>query len=509
MTPLGVFDFSLNVLYICLGIQLSLFDFSMKMDLAAYGMSINQISMIVPIILLGWLLKFIPACISDIYKLRGVDRAFIIACATLFAGFMFDYIVAGFRNVYGYVLCLAVSLFLLAIADVNYDAWLVRRIRIESNDEKGNTQMYNNLSRKIGGFLGDALGPVAWGEYGSRGVYGFISVMCYVISLIVLPFFIKASSMHESRAVTETSQDEYLSLGEVVKRVKNTILHKAVFMLLIVCILQHLIPNPQYAIFFYMVGPLQFTPAAMSKMMLASSIIPMFATLLYRCMYRVPINLIMLVSCIFICIGTLLPLTYTKRISVDLIWKEYGERGRAFLNETYNYTEYHMLEPYLNDTYLYSDIMHYDVFTVAIIAESMVALFKEIRFFPMVSLTYMLSDKKTEATTVSIIFTILNVTGGAKWIISGIITKAFNIDYYNFEKLPDFIAFTGCAEILLCLATFACLDRRSLLDIEKEEEGGTPIAETGIEITHAEGTIERDRHMRLNTKSATFDEVAI
>ncbi len=495
MAPTHMSNFTLSILYIILGFQLSFFDFSMKMDFVEYGVGISEVSMLVPLILIGWLLKSIPAAISDIYSFRGVDRGVIIASSLLFTGFLFDFITAGFKTIYGYCLCLGVTLFLMSIADVNYDAWLVNRAKKEEERNKGNVQIYNFISRKLGGLLGDSTGPIAWKQYGSGGVYAFLSGTCYIVSLLVLPIYVKHSSGEEAR---DRHEPAHLSISNILHRVAKTLRNKAFHYLIIITVLQQLVPTPQYAIFFYMVGPLKFNASQMSIINLVSSVVTIVSAVFYKCLYNVSIKVVMLCSGLMIAIGSLLPLLYTSQIPLNQIYYQYGDKGLSFLNHTYNTTNFDEIS-HLNDTHLMADILGYDVFVIAVVAESINSAFREFKLFPFISIAYMLSDSRSEATTIAVVLTVLNITSGVRSVLSGILTRVFKIDYEHFEQLPTFILFSSCTELILCISMAFCIDNRSVHEVEKDErdvrEGEARTSTSHVRLQMASVTTTDDAHI--------------
>ena len=427
--------------YFLLSFQLSFFDYSMNMDFRTFDDKMSNAYLFTVAVSVGWLFKFVAAIFSDIHEAKGKKRKGIVLVAYLSAWVPLLILSGKIETIDAYIAFLVFYVTFLSIADVNLDAYVVQESKA---DENAGTLLFTltTLSRELGYILGDSTGPLAYQHIGSKHVFDVlaISVILSLLVSLMYPEREKPERVYSDEARAQYEEKNITPLV-VVKKVFKEFKTKPLLYLLLHLYLTSFFPSARLAMFYYMVGPMRFTPIMMSYLSLVTGGIRLLFILGYLFLGRLKIR-----TTYIICGGGALlcsfaPLLLSIRFDKDDINSLYGDEGFVFLsNLTY------FSEP--NVTFSLAEVYGLNTFVISIIDEGVGSILESFRSATVFRLVSLLSEPVVEASALAIGLSVLNFTTSIQRIISANVLKALDIRYDNFNNLTLLLLICCGAEFI-------------------------------------------------------------
>ena len=429
--------------YICLSFfflsfQLTFFDYTMNMDFLAYNDKISSIYMMTVYVSIGWLFKFIPAMLSDIYESRGLSRKTIIIVAYLSAFFPLLVLSGKIFTLSAYVAFLLLFITLLSIADVNMDAYIVQETK--HDDQAGNLIFtLSTLSRELGSILGDSTGPLSYTYLGSKQTYIILSITLFfsVFIFTLYPEREKPVRVYsdEARVNYETNN---LNMIKIMKKVFAEFRSPQLKYLIMHLYFVHLLPTPRLAMFYYYIGPMGFTPEKMSLLSIIIGMIRLFFIAASMFISKMKIRNIYIIcgGCAFFC--SFAPLLLSFRWDREDIKDTFGEEGLIYLPSNTS----------ANQTFCLAEVYGLDTLGLAVVDDGIGSIFESFRSMTLLRLISLLSEPSIEASALAIGISMLNFTIALQRMISSSIIERLNIKKDNFTNLSILLFICCGAEFI-------------------------------------------------------------
>lgn len=425
--------------FFLLSFQLSFFDYTMNMDFLHYDDKMSNVYLFTVAVGIGWLFKFIPAVLSDLREARGKKRKSIILVAYVCTFVPLLVLSAQVETIDAYITFLVFYVTFLSIADVNMDAYIVQECKA---DENAGTVLFTltTLAREMGYILGDSTGPLAWKYLGSKHTY---DVLACSIFLSVFVAAVYPERERPQRLYSDEARAQYefksLSVWGVVKRIFNEYKTTPLRYLLLHLYLTALFPNARIAMFYYLTGPMGFTPEKMSALSISIGFIRLVFIIAYIFIGKLNIR-----TTYIICGGTALicsfaPLLLSIRFDVDDIQAFYGDEGFTHISNS---------SLVKGATFSLAEVYGLNTFSIAIIDDGVGSILESFRGATVFRLVSLLSEPVVEASALAIALSILNGMYAIQRIISASILRSLDIRYNNFTNLTFLLLICCGAEFV-------------------------------------------------------------
>ncbi len=405
----------------------------MQMDLASYGMDMSQTHMVILVLRIGWAFKFIFAIGSDMVFYKMPDRRYIIAFASFCTAIPALCLSIRPTSASSYLLLSFFFNTVLAVSDVNYDAMMIREIKNEPTSSAGYMLFYTTLGRRLGGFLGDVLGPIAWENIGSSNVYIVLGGTCS-LSLLTTIFYPEQPMIPLPRHLefNEHGTHHHSSFIHALLEIFKILSRYPIRGLLLYILYTELMPSFDLVLLYYEVGPLGFTPKQMSLMYTISGIVSVLSTFIYyKASTKNILFVCMIVSTLSIIVA-MLPLQIVSVVKPDRMKELLGDDffTRLNISET----------PPENVTiYTFSTAMGIDNYIIAVLYDAASTTLRTVQDAPLISLISEFSVQALEGSTISCALSLMNMAGVIQLLITSGFVKFYGLDYGNYTNIAFFV----------------------------------------------------------------------
>jgi hypothetical protein len=293
---------ALWILNLALGIQVTIYHFSLKKDLLEYGFSQPQINMLRLLIHIPWTIKPVPAlfCVDGI-GIFGYHRKPHILIGSFFATIFVGVLISPNLDAAVYVSMLTLYNIFLVLADVAIDGAMIDNARVSNN-----VVVNADAFRTIGFIIGEDTASIAWERIKSEGVYAIVtaaSILLFLAGLFMTDHRRKGTAVDTANGVNNIPDYDSSVVGVVevdetggtTKRmqtrhhyivqmglIRSTLTNFAIFNLLIVSFISSLIPSSSLPMFYYLTEELKFSPSVMAILGAVSSCTRLLTLLAYR-----------------------------------------------------------------------------------------------------------------------------------------------------------------------------------------------------------------------------------
>lgn len=413
--------------FFLLSFQLSFFDYSMNMDFIHYDDRMSNVYLFNVAISIGWILKFIPAILSDIHESKGKRRKTAVLGAYLCSMIPLLILSGRIETIDAYISFLVFYVTFLSIADVNLDAYMVQECKA---DEQAGTTLFtlNIIARELGFVLGDSTGPLAYKHIGSKNIYNVLamSVLVSIFICFVYPEREKPQRLYsdEARLQYETNN---LTFTLAVKKVFTEFKTKPLRYLLTHLCLTSLFPNAKLAMFYYLIGPMKFTPETMSSLSVWAGVIRLVFILMYMFIGKLSVRSIYILCGGGVLICSFAPLLLSVRFDNDDLKAFYGDDGFKYISNS------SIDDPGV--TYSLAEVFGMNTFFIALLDDGIGSILRQFRGATVFRLVSLLSEPVVEASALAVSLSFLNAGSAIQRIISSRIISSLDIKYNNFNNL--------------------------------------------------------------------------
>lgn len=469
----------LEVLCFLSGFEQGIYDFAMKMDFLGFSQSLGDISYLHMVISIPLLLRLFPAILSDNYPVGEYHRKPYMISANFIAAIFCLILSQKFYELGGYVMCIVIINFFICAAEVNYDACAVEDTKKENNEDKGDRQTLIWAGKEFGFAFGEIIGPIIWKYHGSHIIY-LINSALFVLSAIIsiiLPNIKHYENIYRQNTENTECVDDgdhnrinknsnknkrffncssffllVKKIKQVMRSISNPILVKFVIFYFILCLL----PNSGIPMFYYLLGPMRFSPEDMAVIAFLSGMGRSIGVISFSFIKNANLLKVFIFIGIIEIIISLLPITLT--IQLD---KEYLTNILHMNNTLVN-------SMYENETITTSELIGIDKLSSILAYKFIVSMLDGIRGIPLITLTSILCHVNYEASAISFILSSLTLVNALNKIITGILTNAMGLTNNDFSKLFIFLLICLYCNLISILFGFALIPNKSIKIINNE-----------------------------------------
>ena len=284
------------------------------------GLSPAQVSALIGIAMLPWMVKPLFGFISDGLPLFGYRRRpYLILSGFLgCAGWLAMATVV--HTAWAATLAIALASLGVALSDVIVDSLVVERARAEDSQDAGSLQSLTWGATAVGGLITAYLGGYLLEHFSTRMVFETTAIFPLIISIV-------AWLIAESRV---ESGDRKAIIWEQVKQLKGAISQKSIWLPTAFLFLWQATPTADSAFFFFTTNELGFQPEFLGRVRLVSSLAALFGVWLFQRFLRtVPMRVMFGWSTVIsatLGMTTLLLVTHANRaIGIDDHWFSLGD----------------------------------------------------------------------------------------------------------------------------------------------------------------------------------------
>ncbi|MEL7035980.1 MAG: folate/biopterin family MFS transporter [Cyanobacteria bacterium J06592_8] len=300
-----------------LGLAQLAVSFFLKDDL---GMSPAQVSAMLGIVVLPWIIKPVFGFISDGFPLLGYHRRPYL----IFAGFLGIIAWIGMGTVvespWTATLAITLSSLSVAISDVIVDSLVVERARQESLGDVGSLQSLCWGTRAVGGLIT---------AYLSGFLLEILTIKTIFLITASFPFLICiAAGLIREKYVSDAPDLD--KLKQQFSQLRQTLRQKSIWLPMAFIFIWQATPTADSAFFYFTTNELGFQPEFLGRVRLVTSIASLLGVFLFqRFLKTVPFRKIFIGSTILSSVlgmTTLLLVTHANRaIGIDDHWFSLGE----------------------------------------------------------------------------------------------------------------------------------------------------------------------------------------
>ena len=459
--------FIIGLFYFTLGLNMSMYHYSVKRDLQEYGMPISSMNSLLTIAHMPWQFKFIPAIFCDIVPLFGRHRKPYIVASHLLALLCIALFILQPLNQDSYITLLFFLNLFVCIADVNYDACTVEDSREESSISRGTLQTKMWAVRFTGEAIGEICGPLVWSAYTSRGVFLIMcgNTVCILFCSIFLADHRRSNILSEAYSQSGKRPDlnvkdeaGSIRLGEngdpshnvsykrldirySLKLIAQTMMHPALRMILLYNIVTSMFPTTGLATFFYVTNELHFKPEQYSLLGLISAFSKLAGMGIYSLLRPYSIQSVYVFTSILSIIVGLTSFIVTVQFS-----------NKMTLAEFYGF----------------------DNFWCAITDDVIGDTLDTIRYMSVIIITGIVCELAVEAGAYSSILSTLNLFNAVRRFIESAVMDALHIDNSSFRELPTMVIIGISMRIVALVLIFPLVTDRSIKEIAAEYDEVKP-----------------------------------
>jgi folate/biopterin transporter len=283
------------------------------------GLSPAQVSALVGIAMLPWMIKPLFGFISDGLPLFGYRRRpYLILSGFLgCAGWLAMATVV--HTAWAATLAIALASLGVALSDVIVDSLVVERARAEAAKDSGSLQSLTWGATAVGGLITAYLGGYLLEHFSTRLVFEITAIFPLIISIV-------AWLIAESRV----EPGDRAAIGEQVKQLKAAIVQKSIWLPTAFLFLWQATPTADSAFFFFTTNELGFQPEFLGRVRLVSSLAALFGIWVFqRFLKTIPMRVMFGWSTVIsagLGMTTLLLVTHANRaIGIDDHWFSLGD----------------------------------------------------------------------------------------------------------------------------------------------------------------------------------------
>ncbi len=473
----------LSCLYFLLGIQLSIYDFTTRIDFQEYGTSVSSIGLKTSFIISIWYMKFIPALFSDLVGFRGYHRKPHIIAANFVAIIMCFVLSSEMIKETDYIIGLFVLNVCICTMDVNYDGCMVEDMRDSEDKEKTMTRI--QLIRAFGDICGNIFGPLLWKKYGSSGVYmttAIISVLSLVCAIrftdyprddkIKNTYSVGNTELdlqtHGNAAVStfDITTNEFvpekkqkITLCYLLCTIGKTLSNSSLRNLLFFNFLINLSPSTSLTMFYYLKDELGITPTYMSILggMVSSSRI--LAILLFVYLRKTKMRLLYIYTSLLTVFVSLFPLFISMKVP------------EVFVDNSTIYDDEDIvgislrLYTLANHTIPVTDLFGLGSFWCYSGSEVLTIFADVIRDLPPTIIAAAICDKVVDASAFSTVTSLLNIFSGLKGVIESAINSLLGLNHQHYDNLPILILIAMICEVIGLSLSCCVIPNLSMEDV--------------------------------------------
>ena len=364
------------------------------------GLSPAEVSALVGVAMLPWMVKPLFGFISDGLPIAGYRRRPYLILAGLLGALSWVALATVVDSAGTAVAAIALGSFSIAFSDVIVDSLVVERARSESLGTAGSLQSLCWGSTALGGLLTAYFSGSLLQHFSPRTVFGITAVFPLIISLV-------AWTIAETRVTEKTS---WAIARNQLQQLRQAVSQKSIWLPTAFLFLWQATPTAESAFFFFSTNELGYEPEFLGRVRLVTSLASLMGVWLFqRFLKTVPYRVIFGWSTVIssaLGMTTLMLVTHANRsLGIDDRWFSLGD-------------------------------------------SLVLTVMGQIAYMPILVLAARLCPPGVEATLFALLMSVVNLAGLLSYESGAVLMHWFGITDRNFTNLPLLVVVTNLSTLL-------------------------------------------------------------
>ncbi len=364
------------------------------------GMSPAQMSVLLGIVALPWVVKPLFGFISDGLPIFGYRRRPYLILSGLLGALSWAALATVVHSVWAATLVIALSSLSVAISDVIVDSLVVERARHESLSNVGSLQSLSWGASALGGLITAYLSGFLLQTFSTQIVFWITATFPLIVSLV-------AGFISEETITQDSNWD---SVKHQVKQLRHAVMQKAIWLPAAFVFVWQATPTADSAFFYFTTNELGFQPEFLGRVRLVTSVASLVGVWLFQRFFKsVPFRTIFFWSTIvstLLGMTMLLLVTHTNRtLGIDDHWFSLGD-------------------------------------------SLILTVIGQIAYMPVLVLSARLCPPGVEATLFALLMSVSNLAGLISFEFGALLTHWFGVTETNFDNLWLLVLLTNLSTLL-------------------------------------------------------------
>ena len=292
------------------------------------GLSPAQVSSLLGIVALPWVIKPVFGLISDGLPIFGYRRRPYLVLSGILGTISWVSLATKVHTPTAAIAVITLSSLSVAISDVIVDSLVVERARAESQAEAGSLQSLCWGTSAFGGLITAYFSGLLLQHFSTRTVFLITATFPLIISLVA---WLIAESPVSGAATSDSKHlTNQVTVGEQIKRLRQAIAQKSIWLPAAFIFIWQATPSADAAFFFFTTNELGFEPEFLGRVRLVTSIASLVGVWIFqRFLKTVPFRVIFGWSTVLSAVlgmSMLLLVTHTNRtLGIDDRWFSLGD----------------------------------------------------------------------------------------------------------------------------------------------------------------------------------------
>lgn len=380
-----------------LGLARLAVSFFLKDDL---GLSPAQVSALMGIVALPWMVKPLFGFVSDGLPLFGYRRRPYLILSGLLGTAAWVMMATVVHSPWAATTAIALSSLSLAISDVIVDSIVVERARAESQSDIGSLQSLCWGSSAIGGLLTAYLSGLLLEHFTAKTIFGITATFPLIVTLV-------AGFIVEEKV---TQPNNWSAVADQVKQLRQAVTQKAIWMPTAFLFLWQATPSADSAFFYFTTNELHFQPEFLGRVRLVTSLaslvgIWMFQRFFKALPFRVIFGWTTVISTILGMTMLILVTHANRSIGIDDRWFSLGD-------------------------------------------SLILTVMGQIAYMPLLVLAARLCPPGVEATLFALLMSVTNLAGLLSYELGAVLMHWLGVNESNFDRLWLLVLITNLSTLL-------------------------------------------------------------
>ncbi len=232
------------------------------------GLNPAQVSVLLGIVVLPWIIKPVYGFISDGLPIFGYRRRPYLVLSGILGVISWVSLATIVHTPIGATLAIALGSLSVAVSDVIVDSLVVERARTESQAEAGSLQSLAWGTTALGGLMTAYFSGMLLEHFTTRTVFWITALFPLLVSAV-------ACLIAESPVSKNTSEDDHSNFQSVrhqLQQLRAAITQKAIWLPTVFLFLWQATPTAESAFFFFTTNELHFQPEFLGRVSLVTSV---------------------------------------------------------------------------------------------------------------------------------------------------------------------------------------------------------------------------------------------
>lgn len=364
------------------------------------GMSPAQMSVLLGIVALPWVVKPLFGFISDGLPIFGYRRRPYLILSGILGALSWAALATVVHSIWAATLVIALSSLSVAISDVIVDSLVVERARHESLSNVGSLQSLCWGTSAMGGLITAYLSGFLLQTFSTQTVFWITASFPLIVSLV-------AGLITEEKIILESNWD---SIKHQVKQLRQAVMQKAIWLPAAFVFVWQATPTADSAFFYFTTNELGFQPEFLGRVRLVTSIASLLGVWLFQRFFKsLPFRTIFFWSTVastVLGMTMLLLVTHTNRaLGIDDHWFSLGD-------------------------------------------SLILTVIGQIAYMPVLVLSARLCPPGVEATLFALLMSVSNLAGLISFELGALLTHWFGVTETNFDNLWLLVLLTNLSTLL-------------------------------------------------------------